>query len=155
MKLYLDMDGVLVDFLGHVEKCQFFRKNGKVDWDKVIEKGPQFWNEMGWIPGAEKAFNELLSLSKAGKFELYILSAINFPSGVEGKKLWIQNHINFQLEKTIIVSHSVDKAKYASPNSVLVDDREQCLTPFKEAGGKIIPFKNWEECISEIKTIIK
>ena len=148
------MDGVLVDFLGHVEKCQFFRKNGKVDWDKVIDKGPQFWNEMEWMPEAEKAFNELFLLSESGKFELFILSAVNFPTGVEGKKLWIQTHTKFPLENVIIVSHSEDKSKYASPDSILVDDREKCLIPFKEAGGKVILFKNWEEALGEIKQVL-
>ena len=154
MKLYLDMDGVLVDFLGHVEKCQFFRKNGKVDWDKVIDKGPQFWNEMEWMPGAEKTFSELISLSESGKFEIFILSAVNFPTGVEGKKLWIQTHTKFPLENVIIVSHSEDKSKYASPDSILVDDREKCLIPFKEAGGKVILFKNWNETLEEIKQVL-
>lgn len=154
MKLYLDMDGVLVDFLGHVEKCQFFRKNGKVDWDKVIDKGPQFWNEMEWMPGAEKTFSELISLSESGKVELFILSAVNFPTGVEGKKLWIQTHTKFPLENVIIVSHSEDKSKYASPDSILVDDREKCLIPFKEAGGKVILFKNWDETLEEIKQVL-
>lgn len=154
IKIYLDMDGVLVDFLGHVEKCQFFRKNGKIDWDKVIEKGPQFWNEMNWIPGAEAAFNELFSLYESGTIQLYILSAVNFPTGVEGKKLWIKNHTKLSLEKAYIVSHSEDKAKYADLDSILVDDREKCLIPFSEAGGKVIHFKNWDDCLKEIRQVL-
>lgn len=40
---------------------------------------------MEWMPGAEKTFSELISLSESGKVELFILSAVNFPTGVEEK----------------------------------------------------------------------
>ncbi len=49
------MDGTLVDFIAQINKTGFWRKDRpeKVDWDKVIARGPEFWNEMEWMPGAE------------------------------------------------------------------------------------------------------
>jgi len=59
LKIYLDMDGVLVDFLGHVEKCQFFRKNGKIDWDKVTTDRVNALIEVRVTPQRGRGFDEI------------------------------------------------------------------------------------------------
>lgn len=57
MKLYIDMDGTLVDFVSQINKYGYWRKNkpDKIQLDKVIKQGPEFWNEMDWMPEAEDA----------------------------------------------------------------------------------------------------
>ena len=44
MKIYLDMDGTLVDFVSQVNKCGFWRKDkeNKVDWKKVKAMGSSY-----------------------------------------------------------------------------------------------------------------
>lgn len=142
MKIYLDMDGTLVDFVSQVNKCGFWRKDkeNKVDWKKVKVKGPRFWSEMDWMPGAEFFFKELLTYEKDGYFEIYILSSIDFQQGIDGKIQWIKEHTDFSLDKVIFVTEPEDKEQYAASDAFLIDDRKKSLDPFAAAGGNPIEF---------------
>ena len=157
-KLYLDMDGTLVDFVSQVNKYGFWRKDkeNKVDWKKVKAMGPRFWSEMNWMPGAEEAFHKLQEMEGKGLYELYILSSIDFDDGRTGKTDWIKEKTNFPLEKVIFCLEPEDKAKWADKNSWLIDDRKKSLDPFAAAGGNIIEFTgDWKQIIKQIKTIIR
>lgn len=157
MKLYIDMDGTIVDFISQVNRYDFWRKDkeNKVDWKKVKAMGPRFWAEMDWIPNASTYFNWLYNWKNEKVFELYILSSIDFEEGREGKRRWIQKNTNFPLENVIFVENPEDKAEYATLDSWLIDDRKKSLEPFKKAGGNIIEFKgDWKEIFDEIEDIV-
>ncbi len=156
-KLYIDMDGTIVDFVSQVSKYGYWRKDkpNKVDWDKVIAQGADFWNEMDWFPGAEDAFKTLEEMSEQGAFELYILSSIDFDEGREGKKMWIQSHTNFPLDKAIFCLEPEYKAHWADKTSWLIDDRQKSLLPFAESGGNIIEFTgDWEKTLGEVRRVV-
>ena len=156
-KVYIDMDGTLVDFVSKVNKCGYWRKDktNKVDWDKVIADGPEFWAEMDWMPGAEDAFKELQIYAAWGLFDLYILSSIDFDEGVEGKKAWIQINTTFPLENAIFVLEPEYKDQYANPDSFLIDDRKKSLEPFAAAGGNAIEFTGmWGRTIDYLIDLI-
>ena len=158
MKLYLDMDGTLVDFVSQVTKYNFWRtdKENKVDWKKVKAMGPRFWSEMDWMPGAEEAFTKLQELESQKKLALYILSSIDFEDGRIGKTDWIKVKTNFPLEKVIFCLEPEDKAKWADKNSWLIDDRKKSLEPFAAAGGNIIEFTgDWNSVLEKINSKIK
>ena len=142
MKIYLDMDGTLVDFVSQVNKCGFWRKDkeNKVDWKKVKAMGPRFWSEMDWMSGAEFFFKELNAYANDGYFEVYILSSIDFQQGIDGKIQWIKEHTDFPLEKVIFVTEPEDKEQYAASDAFLIDDRKKSLDPFAAAGGNAIEF---------------
>jgi 5'(3')-deoxyribonucleotidase len=157
MKLYLDMDGTLVDFVSQVNKCGFWRKDkeNKVDWKKVKAMGPRFWSEMDWMPGAEEAFSKLQTLESQKKLALYILSSIDFEDGRIGKTDWIKEKTNFSLEKVIFCLEPEDKANWADKNSWLIDDRKKSLEPFSAAGGNIIEFTgNWNSVLKKINSLL-
>ena len=152
-KLYLDMDGTLVDFVSQVNKYGYWRtdKENKVDWDKVKAMGSRFWSEMDWFPGAKDPFKSFQEWDSQGKIELYILSSIDFDSGVEGKKLWITSHTDFPLEKVIFCVEPGDKVNWADKDSWLVDDRKKSLDPFQQAGGNVIEFTgDWKKVVEEV-----
>ena len=153
-KLYLDMDGTLVDFVSQINKYDYWRKDkpNKVDWDKVIAEGPKFWEEMDWIPGAKEAFEKLQEYAAQGIFELYILSSIDFDEGREGKKLWIQKNTTLPLENAIFVLEPEYKDQYANSDSFLIDDRKKSLEPFTAAGGNAIEFTgDWQKTIELVE----
>ena len=155
-KLYLDMDGTLVDFVSQVNKYGYWRKNksNKVDWDKVIAEGPKFWAKMDWMPGAKEAFETLEYYASEGFFELYILSSIDFDEGREGKELWINSHTNFPLENVIFVLEPEYKDRYANKNAWLIDDREKSINPFFDAGGNTILFiGDWNKALNDLKKV--
>jgi 5'(3')-deoxyribonucleotidase len=158
MRIYLDMDGTLVDFISQVNKYGFWRKDkeNKVDWKKVKAMGPRFWSEMGWMPGAEEAFTKLQELEAQKKLVLYILSSIDFEDGRIGKTDWIKEKTNFPLEKVIFCLEPEDKSKWADKTSWLIDDRKKSLEPFASAGGNIIEFTgNWKLIIKKIESLIR
>ena len=158
MKLYLDMDGTLVDFVSQVNKHGFWRKDKpeKVDWKKVIAMGPVFWSEMEWMPGAEEAFKKLLTLEQNASLEVYILSSIDFDEGREGKREWILQHTNFPLEKVIFCLEPEDKANWANQNAWLIDDRKKSLEPFAKAGGNAVEFTgDWEKTVAYFADMMK
>ena len=113
------MDGTLVDFVSQINKYDYWRKNkpNKVDWDKVIAEGPNFWAEMNWMPGAKESFEKLQDYAAQGMFELYILSSIDFDEGREGKKLWIQKKTTLPLENAIFVLEPEYKEQFADKDS--------------------------------------
>ena len=157
MKLYLDMDGTLVDFVSQVNKYGFWRsdKENKVDWKKVKAMGPRFWSEMDWMPEAEIWFQNFLEWNKDGLLELYILTSIDFEEGRKGKQQWIKNHVELPLKNIIFVSEPEDKAKYASFDSWLIDDRKKSLEPFQAAGGNVIEFiGDWYKVYKKVGGII-
>lgn len=53
-RLYIDMDGVLVNFDGRVDETGCRLAPGShpsyVDWNRVKEIGPDFWTTMSWLP---------------------------------------------------------------------------------------------------------
>ncbi len=158
LKLYLDMDGTLVDFISQINKYGFWRKDkhNKVDWSKVIAKGPEFWNEMDWMPGAKTAFEKMQEMAANNLLELYILSSIDFDEGREGKKLWIKSHTNFSLEKVIFCLEPEYKARWADADSWLIDDRKKSLEPFKKAGGNVIEFTgDWKSVLQQVEELCR
>lgn len=153
-KVYLDMDGTLVDFVSQINKYEYWRKDkpNKVNWDKVIAEGPKFWAEMDWMSGAKEAFEKLQEYTAQGIFELYILSSIDFDEGREGKKLWIQKNTTMSLENAIFVLEPEYKDQYANENAYLIDDRKKSLEPFSAAGGNSIEFTgDWKKTLEIIE----
>jgi len=130
------MDGVLVDFnkqftkyVSPLEPQQFIAENGlNKFWEEIDKHGVGFWVGMNWMEDGEELFNLLKT-----KFELELLSS---PSRSEhsrlGKHLWVRNH---KLGVKLNLAYSHNKQKYASPNHVLIDDREDIIKEWEKKGG--------------------
>lgn len=55
--------------------------------------------------------------------------------------------------KVITVQHSHLKADYATPTSILIDDREKSIGPWTEKGGIGILHKNTADTITQLKKL--
>jgi 5'(3')-deoxyribonucleotidase len=157
MKIFLDLDGVVVNFVGPamayngawVDESNFPDGCG---WDVVkavniirSEKGlPEldkrvFWNSFGYdfwrnlplYPGA-KAFVQALRAHG----EVYFATSPTLSSSCVAAKFDHICHEFPELKRKIIIS--ADKSVLANGNSLLIDDRDRNCEKFREAGGEAI-----------------
>ena len=149
-KIYCDMDGVLVNFnkrfnnLTSSNPTQYREENG-IDkfWEVIDNEGVGFWVGIEWMDDGKELFNFLKE-----NFDVELLSS---PSRAEnsrlGKRLWVRNH---KLGVKLNLEYSRSKHKYAAPNHVLIDDREDIIKDCEDKGGIGIlhtSTKNTIECL--------
>jgi 5'-nucleotidase len=116
-RLYIDMDGVIVDFesaLCKVDNETLEKYNG------VLDEIPGLFDLMEPMPGAIEAVNEL-----AQQFDTYILSTAPWlnPSSCSSKVNWIHRYFGSDkdspLYKRVIITHHKNLLK----GEFLIDDR--------------------------------
>jgi FMN phosphatase YigB (HAD superfamily) len=114
--LYVDMDGVLVDFLSAKPRVP------AALWQKYGARGclddlPGIFARMDPMPHAIESYREL-----AGLFDTYILSTAPWanPSAWSDKLLWVRHHLDDVAHKRLILSHHKDPAR----GDFLIDDSE-------------------------------
>jgi 5'(3')-deoxyribonucleotidase len=111
--LYIDMDGVLVDFRSGLDRV---RERVRSEYEGREDEIPGIFALMDPIPGALDAYRELASL-----FDTYILSTAPWknPSAWSDKVEWVQKHLGEVAHKRLILSHH----KNLNDGDFLVDDR--------------------------------
>lgn len=153
-RLYLDMDGVLVDFDARVDEFGCRKASGKdpgaIDWNVPKAVGPDFWANMEWTPGGQAFFRACRELCRLYGIELGILTAIEIPAGVKGKNLWVHWNTDLDNEHLVIVRHGTDKAKFAAPGRVLVDDTPKNIDAWVSAGGTGVLYTDPHDALAEI-----
>ena len=148
IKIYFDMDGVLADFDKKIDEVKGRqKKNGKPNWFKLKAIGPKFWSEMEVIPYGRSLYNKLNGFVKDAKsigvdIEIGIMSAIYLQEGKDGKREFLKKHFPEIKEDMIkIINKGSMKFKEADAFSILIDDNEDNVKEWNEAGGKAFLFK--------------
>lgn len=116
--VWIDMDGVLVDFNTHIQSAiidnQFLRETYKGRYDHIpgIFRTP---------PPIEGAIDAIKKLKESGKYELYIATAAPWgnPMSAMDKRFWIEEHFGNLFKKKMVVSH----LKNMLIGDYLIDDR--------------------------------
>jgi len=148
-KIFLDMDGVLVNFdkqfkeLTGEDPRTFETKYGTEGFWEAIEKaGVGFWRGMEWMDGGEALYN------RASQHDHALLSS---PSRSEtskiGKRLWRRDKTP---DTKLILARSYNKRKYAAPNHILIDDRADNIQQWKDAGGIGILYTSVDQVNKEL-----
>lgn len=137
IRIMLDMDGVLCDYDGALDAVNARKPNGKSDWNKLAEIGHTYWSDMEWLPEGKKLYDKLLKfVNSRDDVELGILSAIFLPCGKQGKKEWLAKNCPEIPKKNIVICNKgIDKWKYGDVYSILVDDKEENVELYMQAGG--------------------
>lgn len=163
MKIYLDMDGVLVDFVrGYLEYNNVDVPNTMKSWPKneykienvvgsaltvPIDKLPkEFWANLKETPEMNTVL--LYCLRCFHRNNLFILTApTKHRDCVEGKLQWMDKHLKFMPKDKVIFDK--DKWKYANPTSILIDDSDENVELFRKHGGYAILIPRiWNSAIS-------
>jgi len=152
-KIYLDMDGVIADWKGQFKKKfgypveAFDSRFGKEKRQKLVQQNsPLFYENMPWTKDGKILFNFLK------QFPTEILSHSTDDQCKQGKQTWLQNK-NINLTQHL-VDNRQDKAKYAGKDTILIDDREDNIAEFQNAGGIGILHKNSTDTINKLKEIL-
>lgn len=147
-RVYLDMDGPLADFEGHLEKLR--GKPGPFEWNPPEMFRGGFFRALPITAGAETALPELWRLDKKGLIHLCVATkhtTKNVYSAAE-KLMWIEEHFPKLLRRTML---TFDKSLLYG--DFLVDDDPERWKNFK---GKVITFdrlhpeESWEFALREI-----
>lgn len=124
IKLFVDMDGVLADYIFGDAK----------DYDK---KRPLY-----------DSIKKLEEISKMSNVELYILSATRYSSGFEQKHWWLDTYAPFfKKENRIIISR---EANGMTESSVL---KANYLKDYKRDGSEIIVIDDDPKILKEIRKL--
>ena len=144
-KCFLDLDGVLVDFVAGLGKfagveldpfpypgCwDFVDKLGVENlWDQL---DADFWANLDWTKDGRTLLEMVEEIF--GCNDVYICtSATNNPTSYVGKYRWMEQHMpNYLSADHLIFARS--KHALASPQSILIDDRDKSIDKFNLAGG--------------------
>jgi phosphopantetheine adenylyltransferase/Zn-dependent peptidase ImmA (M78 family) len=166
--IYCDMDGVLCDFDKGYEdltkmstaKANTYPKS--FFWNffrKKLGKTPEriFWSNLPPQPGGP----ELWKFIAPYKPNILSAPAIDFKlsqdqqldpkynEAIIGKKEWIDKNLHNVGEEIFVPA--VQKAKFAAPNHILIDDMEKNITAWEAAGGIGILHKNATDTINTLK----
>ena len=149
-KIYCDMDGVLADFESGYEeltgidlKGEF--KKGDDFWDPIKVAGVGFWAGLKWMPDGQKLWDYLKPLDPV------LLSAPSREQSSRiGKAVWVKHKIP---GTKLILRYAKQKQELATPESILIDDRQVNIDQWEAAGGIGILHTSTDNTISQLKEL--
>ena len=111
--VYIDMDGVLVDFKAGIDALA---PDVRQQYPDNVDEVPGIFENLRPMPGAIHAYNLLAKF-----FDTYILSTPPWgnPEAWTHKVLWVQKHLGEPAHKRLILSHH----KHLHVGDYLIDDR--------------------------------
>ena len=164
--IYFDIDDTLTDYsnrLGNmiITDPETGEKRPIKASDTVDNK--EFWTTAKWLPGSK----EMLDFAKNNFSNVEILSAVPelskankdltgkrfFDAPIDGKIEWLNKNVG--PIKPIWTKSGKEKAIYATPNTVLVDDKPENVIAFEKAGGIGILMDTPQKVISKLNNLLE
>ncbi len=157
--VFLDMDGVLVDFFNAFAKLANVKHWKQMDPQRlqdVLNKivGSDYFAKLPKTNTCDSIIEMVVDF--AGSYS--ILSSPlrgDIANSTKHKRAWVMNNLSPQPTSTIIVR---DKSQYALLNgiqNILIDDRANNIHKWKEAGGYGIKYQANENDLSVISGALK
>lgn len=149
--IYLDMDGVIADFVNGF--CRWrnlsdLPPHHQTTWpgvgdhaglvpdqlDLVLRQASAaFWATLPVLPWAQELVAECLGYGQVR----ILTAAVASEEAVTGKMRWLDKHFPHLTSRAIFCR---EKYLLARPSSVLIDDHDEQLDKFQEYGGEAIVF---------------
>jgi 5'(3')-deoxyribonucleotidase len=155
--IFLDMDGVIADWEGHVHSLV------GADWkDELkqplwgrINQHPDLYRNLPVLPGAKILFQHLVD--KYGERNVRLLTALPyrahtvFPLCMQHKIEWFHEHFGNHKVPVLFGPYAVDKQKHVKHSTdILIDDMELNIQQWNDAGGCGILHTSVEETLKRV-----
>jgi len=160
--LYFDMDGLLCNFnkkcieiMGHV----FDEENAKKCWKKISETS-DFWISLECYDKLDQFLDTIIPILNEKNINYHILTGTSSSSECERDKIiWVNKNISKWFQPHHVhLCKSKNKKFYATPNSILIDDRPSNIEDWSEHGGVSIwhnsDHETYDELLQKIIAII-
>jgi hypothetical protein len=157
-----DMDGVICDFLHLANKITGMQmQEGDLDvadkglknefWKRVInyvKTGQEFFGAMQPMPDAHVLWNYI------SRHPHFILTAAGtrIPNADPEKRAWIARHFSPTVRVEVVDSAKA-KSRFATPTTILIDDRAKAIDPWIVAGGIGILHTSAASTIAQLKKL--
>jgi hypothetical protein len=154
-KIFVDMDGVLANFVEGVESAKYlngpFEKQSDYDQRKVeLSNAGLFFD----LPPMND-MRTLVDYVKGTGIDWEILSCSgeqNRDKVAKDKFKWIRKHVDIDVLVTCTLKGK-EKAVFARPGYVLIDDKASNITAWQDAGGIGIYHTNAKWTIEHLKKL--
>lgn len=150
--VFLDMDGVIVDFvqaaldvhhrrdltpedITEYDMAGIMGLTEKEFWALIDAAGPPFWRDMPVYPWFEPL---MAHLKRVAEKIIFVTTPGWHHASLLGKKYWLNEHFGHRFRDYILTSHKHYLA--GTPRSVLIDDSPHNVKAFEEAGGAAVLF---------------
>ena len=153
MKIYLDMDDVVADWMPAARAIvnrnwEYGERIPDHDWDKVKSK-MRFYRDLPVKPGANELVEFCQSAVGNGQADgLFFLTALphdySVPYAAQDKVWWA--HERFPGIPVFFGPFSFDKWKHCHPGDILIDDRTSNCEEWTNAGGHAHIYRTWADC---------
>lgn len=146
--VFLDVDGVLANFRKGVHdafnkgydysllspKWKFWDDWGDVTSNMVNDIcDVLFWQHLSWMHDGRDILGTIID--KFNVSQIYLLTTpMNNVESPTGRWAWIRDNIPMYYNRTIITQ--APKSLLARPDTLLIDDKDENVDGFREAGGK-------------------
>ena len=156
IKIKVDLDGVLCNFVGYYK--QLFGKNSETTPDLEVWKDidgygkAKFFEELPWMPEGQTLwkyindnFINVKILSALGKNET------NDKQTSRGKRAWLYKNIPSLTDKDIyFVQNKYQKQRFSGSGCIIIDDAPVIIDNWRAAGGIGILYKSAPQVIDEL-----
>lgn len=143
MRLFLDLDGVLTNFDAGVVALtgKHPRELSKREMWRAIARAPDFFAALSFTTDGERLWEFCRPFNPA------ILTGL--PHGgwaAPQKRRWVARMLG--PEVPVITCMAREKARWAAPGRVLVDDRDTAREPWERAGGLFVHHRDADRSIA-------
>jgi hypothetical protein len=154
-KIFVDMDGVLANFVEGVESAKYlngpFEKQSDYDQRKVELSNAGLFYDLPPMSDMQT----LIDYVKGTGIDWEILSCSgeqNRDKVAKDKFKWIRKHVDIDVLVTCTLKGK-EKAVFARPGYVLIDDKVSNITAWQDAGGIGIYHTNAKWTIEHLKKL--
>lgn len=139
--IYLDMDGVLVDFDTHFFKLhgRWPKEVGEEGFWKVFDtKRDGFFRDCLPFDGHLGFLDSVLEVADIKHYKVEILTALprrsTHPHAAQEKQDWLNLHGMGHI-KMNVGPYAIDKQKWCNPGDILIDDKDLNIEQWSNKGG--------------------